>query len=212
VQAFNDHGEAVIDQVGELVCTTPIPSMPLYFWNDPDGKRLHQAYYDMYPGIWRHGDWIKISDRGSAIIYGRSDSTINRHGIRMGTAEIYRVVEDFEEVLDSMVVDLEYLGRESWMPLFLVLRSGTELTEALRAKIRSAIKEKLSARYLPNDIQLVPAIPRTLTGKKMEVPIKRLLLGEPLDRIANPDAMSNPDSLAWYADYAGAFISAQSNR
>ena len=202
MHAFNDHGESVIDDVGELVVTQPMPTMPLFFWNDPVNKRYLDSYFDHYPGVWRHGDWIRITPRGGAIIYGRSDATINRYGIRMGTAEIYRVVDELSEVVDSMVVDLEYLGRESYMTLFVVLREGLVLDDAITHKLREKIRTQLSARYLPNDIFLVPEIPRTLTGKKMELPIKKLLLGTPIEKIANPDAMSNPQSLKWYAAFA----------
>ena len=195
--------EAVIGEVGELVCTTPMPSMPLFFWGDDSNQsRYRDSYFDMYPGQWRHGDWIKITPRGGAIIYGRSDATINRHGIRMGTAELYRVVEDLPEVLDSLVVDLEFLGRESFMPLFVVLREGAVLDDTLRSTINARIKAGLSARHVPNVIVQAPGVPRTLSGKKMEVPIKKLLLGAPPERIANPDAMANPDVLAWYVSYA----------
>ncbi len=200
--ALDDHGKSLIDEVGELVMTLPMPSMPLYFWNDPENRRYLESYFEHYPGLWRHGDWIRITARGGAIIYGRSDATINRYGIRMGTAEIYRVVEELPEVLDSMVVDLEYLGRESYMPLFVVLRAGVTLDAALEQTLRDKIRTQLSARHVPNDIFAVDEIPRTLTGKKMELPIKKLLLGMPLEKIANPDAMSNPGSLAFYADFA----------
>ena len=202
VHALDEQGEAVIDQVGELVITKPMPTMPLFFWNDPGNKRYLDSYFDHYPGLWRHGDWIKITPRGGAIIYGRSDATINRYGIRMGTSEIYRVVEDFTEVLDSMVVDLEYLGKESYMPLFVVLREGHELDSVLKQRIADKIRTQLSARHVPNDVFAVPEIPRTLTGKKMELPIKKLLLGTLIEKIGNPDAMSNPDSLKWYANFA----------
>lgn len=202
VHALNEQGEAVIDQVGELVVTKPMPTMPLFFWNDPGNKRYLDSYFDHYPGLWRHGDWIKITPRGGAVIYGRSDATINRHGIRMGTSEIYRVVEDFAEVLDSMVVDLEYLGRESYMPLFVVMREGHELDAILKQRIADKIRTQLSARHVPNEVFAVPEIPRTLTGKKMELPIKKLLLGAPIEKIGNPDAMSNPGSLQWYAKFA----------
>ena len=202
VHAFNEQGDSVIDEVGELVVTEPMPTMPLFFWNDPGNKRYLDSYFDHYPGVWRHGDWIRITPRGGAIIYGRSDATINRYGIRMGTAEIYRVVEELPEVLDSMVVDLEYLGRESYMPLFIVLREGQALDNDIEHRLRERIRTQLSARHLPNEIFLVPEIPRTLTGKKMELPIKKLLLGTPIEKIANPDAMSNPDSLQWYAAFA----------
>jgi len=202
IEAFDEAGQALSDAVGELVCCAPMPSMPLYFWNDKDNLRYIDSYFDTYPGIWRHGDWLRITPRGGAIIYGRSDATINRHGIRMGTSELYRAVEDLPEVLDSMVVDLEYLGKESYMPLFVVLRPGEALTAALTATIRERIKVALSARHVPNDIFQVPAIPRTLTGKKLELPIKKLLLGQPLEKIVNPDTMANPESLSWFGEYA----------
>jgi len=202
VYAMGDDGELLDDEVGELVVTKPMPSMPLYFWNDEGGERYRDSYFDVFPGIWRHGDWIRITPRGGAIIYGRSDTTINRHGIRMGTAEIYRVVEEFDAVLDSLVVDLEYLGRESYMPLFVVLREGVTLDEGLSGRIKAAIRDHLSARHVPNDIIAAPDVPRTLTGKKMELPIKKLLLGQTIDKVANPDAMANPDSIAFYSDFA----------
>jgi acetoacetyl-CoA synthetase len=202
VEAFDEAGKPVIDEVGELVCTMPMPSMPIHFWNDPEGRRYHDSYFDVYPGIWRHGDWVRITPHGGAIIYGRSDATINRHGIRMGTSELYRAVEDLPEVLDSLVVDLEFLGRESYMPLFVVLRPGSELTSALIAQIRERIKVALSARHVPNEIFQVPAVPRTLSGKKMELPIKKLLLGQPLAKVANPDTMTNPECLGWFVEFA----------
>ncbi|HWI12572.1 MAG TPA: acetoacetate--CoA ligase, partial [Burkholderiaceae bacterium] len=167
VHAWDEQGRELIDEVGELVCAKPMPSMPLYFWNDSGNRRYHDSYFDVYPGVWRHGDWIKITPRGGAIIYGRSDATINRHGIRMGTAELYRAVEALPEVLDSLVVDLEYLGRESYMPLFVVLRDGLVLDEALSRRIKEGIKTALSARHVPNEIFQVSAVPRTLSGKKM---------------------------------------------
>jgi acetoacetyl-CoA synthetase len=198
VQAFDDDGKPQIDAVGELVVTEPMPSMPLYFWNDAGDRRYLESYFDTYPGLWRHGDWLRITPRGGAIIYGRSDTTINRHGIRMGTAEIYRVVEDLPEILDSLVVDLEYLGRPSWMPLFVVLRPGAVLDAGLQAKIRERIRGALSARHVPDAIHQVDAVPRTLTGKKMELPVKKLLLGMPLEQVANRDAMANPDSIGYF--------------
>jgi acetoacetyl-CoA synthetase len=164
--AYDDAGQPVIDQVGELVVTQPMPSMPLYFWNDPGNQRYLESYFDMYPGVWRHGDWIRFTPRRSAVIYGRSDSTINRFGIRMGTAEIYRVVEQLPEVRDSLVVDLEYLGRESFMPLFVVLRPGVALSPALAEKIKSRIRAKASARHVPDTVIQIQDVPRTLTGKK----------------------------------------------
>jgi len=202
VEAFDEAGRALIDEVGELVCSAPMPSMPLRFWNDPEDRRYRESYFDMYPGIWRHGDWLRITPRGGAIIYGRSDATINRHGIRMGTSELYRAVEELPEVLDSMVVDLEFLGRESYMPLFVVLRPGHELTPQLEATLRQRIKVALSPRHVPDEIFQVAEIPRTLSGKKMELPVKKLLLGHALDKIANPDAMANPASLDWFVEFA----------
>jgi acetoacetyl-CoA synthetase len=202
VEAYDDAGKSLVDEVGELVCSAPMPSMPIGFWNDAGNRRYLDSYFDSYPGIWRHGDWVRITPRGGAVIYGRSDTTINRHGIRMGTSELYRAVEEFPEVLDSLVVDLEYLGRESYMPLFVVLRPGESLTPDLIGRIRERIKNALSARHVPNDIFQVPAVPRTLTGKKLELPIKKLLLGQALDKIVNRDTMANPDSLAWFGDFA----------
>ena len=202
VESWDEAGKPLIDEVGELVCSAPMPSMPLKFWNDPDDRRYRESYFDMYPGIWRHGDWIRITPRGGAIIYGRSDATINRHGIRMGTSELYRAVEELPEVLDSLVVDLEFLGRESWMPLFVVLRAGHELTPPLEATLRERIKVALSARHVPNEIFQIAEVPRTLSGKKMELPVKKLLLGQALEKIANPDAMANPASLQWFVDFA----------
>lgn len=192
--AWDEAGHAVTDAVGELVITEPMPSMPLRFWNDPEGQRYRESYFEMYPGTWRHGDWIRITDRGTAVIYGRSDTTINRHGIRMGTAEIYRVVEELPEILDSLVVDLEYLGEPSFMPLFVVLRPGAELDAALSARIREAIRTRASSRHVPNAVYRVPEIPRTLTGKKMELPVRKLLLGMAAEKVASPEAMQNPKS------------------
>ena len=195
-------GRPLVDAVGELVCVKPMPSMPLYFWGDPGGRRYHDSYFDMYPGVWRHGDWIRITPRGGAIIYGRSDATINRHGIRMGTAELYRAVEAEPEVLDSLVVDLEYLGRESYMPLFVVLRDGVVLDDALIRRLKAGIRTALSARHVPNEIFAVPAVPRTLSGKKMELPVKKLLLGTPAEQVFKLDAMANADAVAWFREFA----------
>ena len=211
VEAWNEQGEPVIGEVGELVCTRPIPSMPLYFWNDEGHKRYLSSYFDMYPGKngqgapWRHGDWLKITSQGGCIIYGRSDATINRHGLRMGTSELYSAIEALPQVLDSMVVDLEYLGRDSYMPLFVVLREGVELDDAMRAAINQAIKNALSPRFIPNDILAVAEIPRTLSGKKQELPIKKLLLGQPIEKVINREAMANPGCLAWYEEFARHF-------
>lgn len=207
VEAWTDpdehgRGRPLVDAVGELVCTKPMPSMPLYFWNDPGGVRLRESYFDMYPGVWRHGDWLRITPTGGAVIYGRSDATINRHGIRMGTSELYRAIESMPEVLDSLVVDLEYLGRESWMPLFVVLRDGLVLDDALVARLKDTIRRALSPRHVPNEVFQVPSIPRTLSGKKMELPVKKLLLGQPASKVLHADAMANADSVAWFVEFA----------
>ena len=202
VEAWNEDGKPVQNEVGELVCVRPLPSMPLHFWNDEGDKRYLSSYFDMYPGIWRHGDWLKVGSDGGCVIYGRSDATINRHGLRMGTSEIYNAVEALPEVLDSMVVDLEYLGRASEMPLFVVLRPGVALDEALKGRINGAIKTALSPRFVPDSIHAVAEIPRTLSGKKQELPIKKLLLGQPLDKVVNRDAMANPGSLDWFVAFA----------
>jgi acetoacetyl-CoA synthetase len=207
VEAWDEQGRPLIDAVVELVCTRPLPSMPLFFWNDPGGRRYHDSYFDMFEGVWRHGDWIRLvphpeSGSHGAVIYGRSDATINRHGIRMGTAELYRAVEALPEVLDSLVVDLEYLGRESDMPLFVVLREGLALDAALEARIRSAIRHALSARHVPNSVHQVQAVPRTLSGKKMELPVKKLLMGADPATVFNRDAMANADSVDWFVAFA----------
>ena len=202
VEAFDESGRAVIDEVGELVCTEPVPSMPLRFWNDPGDKRYRDSYFDVFPGVWRHGDWIKITPRGGAIIYGRSDATINRHGIRMGTSEFYRLVDEFPDVADSLVVDLEFLGRDSFLYLFVVPRQGAAVDDRLRDAINARIRQALSARHVPNAIVEVPAVPYTISGKKLEVPIKKLLLGHAAAGVANRDAMANPDSLDWFGAFA----------
>ena len=202
VEAWNETGQPVIGEVGELVCTQPIPSMPLYFWGDTGHVRYLSSYFDTYPNVWRHGDWLKVTASGSCIIYGRSDATINRYGLRMGTSELYSAIEALPEVLDSMVVDLEYLGKDSYMPLFVTLRPGLQLDDALTTRLNNAIKTALSPRFVPNAIFQVPDIPRTLSGKKQELPIKKLLLGQPLAKVINLDAMANPACLGWYVDFA----------
>ena len=199
VRAFDEAGNELTGVVGELVCTAPLPSMPLFFWGDDDGSRLHDSYFDMYPGIWRHGDWIEIRPDGSSVIYGRSDATINRKGLRMGSAEIYQAVEGLDVVLDSLVVDLEFLGRESFMPLFVVTR--TPLNDAIKEQINAAIRTAVSPRFVPNQIIAVDEIPRTLSGKKLEVPVKKLLLGGDPDKVVNRDSMANPDSFDFFIAY-----------
>ncbi|GAB6161799.1 acetoacetate--CoA ligase [Desulfothermus naphthae] len=204
-EAFDEAGNSIIDQVGELVITEPMPSMPIYFWNDPENKKYIESYFNVYPGVWRHGDWVKITQRGTAIIYGRSDSTLNRKGIRIGTAEIYRVVEDIEEVVDSLVVGLELEGGDYHIPLFVVLKNGLTLDNHLKKKINSKIRESFTPRHVPDNIIQVPAIPYTLNGKKMEVPVKKILMGFPLNRAVNLDALSNPDSINFFIELAKEF-------
>ncbi|MEY2683128.1 MAG: hypothetical protein RJA09_272 [Pseudomonadota bacterium] len=205
VEAWDAHGQPVVDGVGELVCTQPIPSMPLYFWGDTGDQRYLSSYFDMYPGVWRHGDWLNIGPDGGCVIYGRSDATINRHGLRMGTSDIYAAVEALPEVLDALVVDVEYLGQPSYMPLFVVLRDGQVLDDALQTRLAQAIRTALSPRFVPDEVVQAPAIPRTLSGKKQELPIKKLLLGQALDQVVNRDAMANPDCLVWYTAFAEAY-------
>lgn len=201
VEAWDPDGNALIGEVGELVITQPMPSMPLYFWNDPDGERYRDSYFSMYPGIWRHGDWIEITERGTAIITGRSDSTINRGGVRMGTAEIYRAVLAVEEVTDALVVDVTRDG-EDWMPLFVVLREGAELDDDLSGAIKRRIREDCSPRHVPNEIVAVKEIPRTLSGKVLELPVKRILMGTDPEKAASRDSLQNPAALDFFVSWA----------
>ncbi|WP_144157253.1 acetoacetate--CoA ligase [Paraburkholderia sp. BCC1885] len=202
VEAWNEAGDALIGEMGELVCTRPIPAMPLYFWGDADNARYLSSYFDVYPGVWRHGDWLRIDPDGACTLYGRSDATINRSGLRMGTSEIYAAVEALPEVLDSMVIDLEFLGRESYLALFVVLREGVVMDDALESRLTTAIRTSLSPRFVPDQILQAPEIPRTLSGKKQEVPIKKLFLGHVLEKVVNREAMANPQCLDWYVRQA----------
>jgi acetoacetyl-CoA synthetase len=201
VEAWDDGGHALLNEVGELVCVKPLPSMPLYLWNDPDDSRLISAYFDLFPGVWRHGDWILIDEHGVCTISGRSDATINKQGLRMGTSEIYSAVERLTEIADSMAVDLGTAVGESQLLLFVVLRDDTRLDAPLRQKIAAAIKSSLSPRFVPDAMFAVPGIPRTLSGKKQEVPIKRLLEGRDSAKVINRDVMMNPDSLEWFIEF-----------
>ena len=198
VESYNDQGKPVIDEVGELVITEPMPSMPVFFWNDPDGDRYRESYFETFPGIWRHGDWIKVRPDGGCVIYGRSDSTLNRGGIRMGTSDFYRVVEAFPEIADSLVIDTGRLGQEGRLILYIHLAEGETLTESLTANLKSTIRKSLSPRHVPDEIHQVPGIPRTLSGKKLEVPVRKILLGTPVDQAANRDSMANPEVLAHF--------------
>ncbi|WP_406640117.1 acetoacetate--CoA ligase [Amycolatopsis sp. WGS_07] len=194
--AFDDHGEPVVEEVGELVITEPMPSMPVSFWNDPDGSRLREAYFETYPGVWRHGDWVKITRRGSAVVYGRSDATLNRGGVRMGTAEFYRVAEGFAEVADSLVIDTSAAGNDDGQLLcFVVLTSGATLEE-IEPDLRKELRNALSPRHVPDRFIVVSEIPRTLNGKKCEVPVKRILSGVAPERAVSRDALANPAALA----------------
>ena len=202
VEAFDERGKPLIDEVGELVITEPMPSMPLYLWGDEDGSRYRESYFDMYPGVWRHGDWIEITSRGTAIIYGRSDSTINRQGVRMGTSEIYRAVQAVPEITDALVVDVPRPGTEGWMPLFVVLREGAELDDGLVNEIKARIREQCSPRHVPNEIHAIAEVPRTLSGKALEVPVKRILMGTPAEQAASRDSLANPDALDYFSELA----------
>jgi acetoacetyl-CoA synthetase len=202
VQSWDPHGNALVDEVGELVITEPMPSMPLFFWGDEDGSRLEDSYFSMYPGVWRHGDWIEITSRGTAVIYGRSDSTINRGGVRMGTSEIYRAVLAVPEVLDALVVDLPRAGTDGWMPLFVVLREGAELDDELVSTIRKRVREDCSPRHIPNEIRQIDAVPRTLSGKLLEVPVKRILTGTPAEKAASRESLANPEALDYFVEMA----------
>ncbi|WP_167155132.1 acetoacetate--CoA ligase [Streptomyces sp. MBT27] len=202
LQAWDAQGRPVVGEVGELVVTNPMPSMPIRFWNDPDGSRYRDSYFDMFPGVWRHGDWITLTDHGSVIIHGRSDSTLNRQGVRMGSADIYEVVERLPEIRESLVIGLEEPDGGYWMPLFVHLAEGAVLDEALRTRIKQAIREQLSPRHVPDEIIEAPGVPHTLTGKRIEVPVKRLLQGAALDKAVNPGSVDNLDLLRFYEDIA----------
>jgi acetoacetyl-CoA synthetase len=214
LHSFDEQGNALVGEVGELVLTQPMPSMPIFFWNDPDGERLHDSYYSTYPGVWRHGDWIEVTDRGTAIIYGRSDSTINRGGIRMGTSEIYRAVLGVDQIVDALVVDVPasqsaaaraagIADHDSWMPLFVVLRDGAELDDDLTREIARHVRAECSPRHVPSNVYAIAEIPRTLSGKVLEVPVKRILMGTPPEQAASRDSLQNPAALDWFVELAG---------
>jgi acetoacetyl-CoA synthetase len=206
VEAYDEQGRPVIDEVGELVIGAPMPSMPLYFWNDPAGVRYRESYFETYPGVWRHGDWCKVTSRGSVLIYGRSDATINRQGVRIGTSELYRVVEALPEVRDSLAVDLEGLGGAPYMALFVVLAEGATLDEELAGRLRAAIRDALTPRHVPDEIFAIDEVPRTLNGKKLEVPVKKILMGVPPRQAVSSDAMTNPGTLAYFEQLAARLL------
>ncbi|MFI0447927.1 acetoacetate--CoA ligase [Actinomadura sp. 6N118] len=198
VEAYGDDGKPVLNEVGELVLTEPMPSMPVFFWNDPDKTRYRESYFDTFPGVWRHGDWIKILEDGGSVIYGRSDSTLNRGGIRMGTSDFYRVVEAFDEIADSLVIDTGRLGQEGRLILYIQLAENAALTDDLTTRLKSKLRSALSPRHVPDEIHEVPGIPRTLSGKKLEVPVRKILLGTPIDQATNRDSLANPEVLSHY--------------
>jgi len=195
VEAFNAAGNPVVGEVGELVIREPMPCMPVCFWNDPDGRRYRDSYFDHYPGVWRHGDWIQITERGSAIISGRSDATLNRGGVRMGTSEFYRVIEDLPQVRDSVVVDTSEADGRGKLWLFVATAPGQVLDAALVATLEQALRSKLSPRHVPDEIVAILEVPRTLSGKKLEVPIKRLMAGAAVADVVNPGTLQNPAAL-----------------
>ncbi|QLE71018.1 acetoacetate--CoA ligase [Streptomyces rectiverticillatus] len=200
LQAWDPHGKPVVGEVGELVVTNPMPSMPVHFWNDPEGTRYRESYFEMFPGVWRHGDWITLTPRGSVVIHGRSDSTLNRQGVRMGSADIYEVVERLPEIRESLVIGVEQPDGGYWMPLFVHLSPGAQLDDALLDRIKRTIRENLSPRHVPDEVIEVPAVPHTLTGKRIEVPVKRLLQGTPLEKAVNPGSVDNADLLKFYEE------------
>jgi acetoacetyl-CoA synthetase len=195
VEAWDESGHPVIGQVGELVITQPMPSMPVYFWGDESGERYRDTYFSMFPGVWRHGDWIEITAQGGAIIYGRSDSTINRGGVRMGTSEIYRAVLAIDDIVDALVVDVPRQGTDGWLSLFVVLREGSELDDALRDRLRRRLRSDCSPRHVPDEIIQIAEVPRTLSGKVLEVPVKRILMGTPPEQAASRESLANPAAL-----------------
>ncbi|MDX6636219.1 MAG: acetoacetyl-CoA synthetase [Solirubrobacterales bacterium] len=202
VEAWSEAGEPVVEEVGELVVTEPMPSMPIYFWGDEDGSRYRESYFEMFPSIWRHGDWLELTRRGTAVIYGRSDSTINRGGIRMGTSEIYRAVLGIEKIVDALVVDLPRPGTDGWMPLFVVMRDGAELDDELPREIARRVREQCSPRHVPDEVFQIDEVPRTLSGKVLEVPVKKILMGTPVEKAASRDSLANPRSLDYFVEMA----------
>ncbi|MBE1550110.1 acetoacetyl-CoA synthetase [Mycobacterium sp. OAS707] len=201
LDAWDESGKPVRGEVGELVITKPMPSMPISFWDDQDGSRYRSAYFEMFPGVWRHGDWITITDHGSIIVHGRSDSTLNRHGIRMGSADIYQAVERLPEIAEALVIGAEQPDGGYWMPLFVVLVDDAELTDELRDRIKGTIREEVSPRHVPDEIIVAPGVPHTRTGKKLEVPIKKLFQGADASRVVEKSAVDDPALLDWYASY-----------
>lgn len=202
LESFNEKGVSVVDEMGEMVITAPMPSMPVRFWNDPDFKRYTESYFEMYPNVWRHGDWTKITPRHGVIIYGRSDATLNRGGVRIGTSEIYRAVDKISEVRDSLIICIEKSGGEFWMPLFVVMNEGQKLTPELQGRINDTIRREYSPRHVPDEIIAVPDVPYTISGKKTETPVKKVLMGKDPKKVINADALRNPGSLDFFVELA----------
>jgi acetoacetyl-CoA synthetase len=203
LESWDEEGRPLIGEVGELVLKQPMPSMPISFWGDEDGSRLREAYFDHFPGVWRHGDWIELTERGTAIISGRSDSTINRGGVRMGTSEIYRAVLSVPEIVDALVIDLPREGEENLMPLFVVLREGAELNEDLTAAVAARVRADCSPRHVPNELHQISEVPRTLSGKILEIPVKRILMGAAPERAVSRESLANPAALDFFIEMAG---------
>jgi acetoacetyl-CoA synthetase len=200
--AWDDGGESVEDALGEMVITRPMPSMPIYFWNDADGSKYHASYFEDFPGVWRHGDFIRITPRGGVVIYGRSDATLNRHGVRIGTAEIYRAVDTVSAIQDALIVNLERPDGQHFMPLFVVMKPGETLTPEIEAAVAKALRTAYSPRHVPDQIIACEDIPYTISGKKLEAPVKKILMGIPIERAASKDALRNPESLDYFVAYA----------
>ena len=201
VEVYNEAGESVVGEKGELVCVKPFPSMPLGFWNDKGGARYRASYFERFPGVWCHGDWVELTERGTMLVYGRSDATLNRHGVRIGTAEIYRAVHKVIAVKDSLIVNLELSGGRHYMPLFVVMNEGAELTPEVVQQIKQVLRTEYSPRHVPDEVVPVEDIPYTISGKKLEAPVKKILLGAPVEKAANKGAMRNPDSLDFFVGF-----------
>jgi acetoacetyl-CoA synthetase len=201
MEAYDEQGKPLVDEVGEMVVTKPMPCMPVFFWNDADFAKYKGSYFEDYPGIWRHGDWLRITPRGGLVILGRSDATLNRQGIRIGTSEIYRSVEKLPEIRDSLIVNLEYEDGESFMPLFVILAENAVLDADLKQKIARQLRSDFSPRHVPDEVYAVPEIPYTISGKKMELPVKKILMGKSIENSVNPDAMRNPAALEFFKQW-----------
>jgi acetoacetyl-CoA synthetase len=204
VDAWDEQGRSLVDEVGELVIKRPMPSMPLRIWGDESGERLRDAYFDVYPGVWRHGDWVTITARGTAVVHGRSDSTLNRHGVRMGSADIYAAVEAMPEVAEALVLGVEQPDGGYWLPLFVRLSEDAELDDDLVARISARVREHASPRHVPDEVVAVPAIPHTATGKKLEVPLKRIAQGVAVEKALNLGAVDDPDAVHWFVAHLAA--------